>query len=130
MRITSLYNIVAALIAATISSSILCDTQNSLAAEPTTYSKARAIAINSGWKPLDRNRGWMMSANADYDNSLNKSGVSEFWGCSGICNNICHFYFSRNNKYLLIAVLGLGEPTPSSRVLYQKVVNKPEEMDI
>lgn len=130
MKVISLSNIAAALLAGTLSSSVLCDTQNSLAAEATTYSKARAIAINSGWKPFDRNRGWRMSANADYDNSLKKSGVSEFWGCSGIGDNICHFYFSRNNKYLLIAVLGFAKPTPSSRVLYQRIVNKPEEMDI
>jgi hypothetical protein len=129
MKIIALSKMPAALLAAALSTSVFCDTKNSLAAEPITYSKARAIAINSGWKPLDRNRGWRMSANANYDNSLNKYGIKEFWGCSGIGENICHFYFARNNKYLLIAVIGGYQPTPSSRVLYQKSVNKPEEMD-
>ena len=129
MKIIALSKMPAALLAAVLSSSMFCDTQNSLAAEPITYSKARAIAINSGWKPLDRNRGWRMSANANYDNYLNKYGIIEIWGCSGVGENICHLCFTRNNKYLLIAVIGGYQLTPSSRVLQQKVVNKPEEMD-
>lgn len=106
-----------------------CLVQEGFTGEQLAYAKARNKAINSGWKPLDRNRTWRMSANAGIDNSLNRAGITEFWGCSGIGDNICHFYFTKNKQYLVIAVLGGYKPSPSSRVLYQKIVSKPEEMD-
>ncbi len=70
-----------------------------------------------------------MSANRDYDNALNKKGIREFWGCNGIGNNICHFYFKKAGKYMLVAVIGGAAPNPSSKVLYTKLAQSPEEMD-
>lgn len=118
-----------AFLVATLSLLPPCVMQEAIAGEQVTYSTAINNTINSGWKPLDRNRDWRMRANAENDNSHNRAGNIEFWGRSGIGDNICHFYFARNKQYLDLAVLGGREPSLSSKVLYQKIVSKPEEMN-
>ena len=81
------------------------------------YISARKQLISQGWQPIPRNKGWRMKFNQSTDNRLKASGIREFYGCNGIGNNICYFYFKNlNGAILQVEVVGGSNPSPTSKV--------------
>jgi len=71
-----------------------------------------------------------MEFNRSTDNKLKASGIREFYGCNGIGNNICYFYFrSSNGAILRVGVVGGNNPSPNSKVAGWERVSSIQEFD-
>jgi hypothetical protein len=104
--------------------------QNLTLSKNISYLSARKQLLSQGWKPVIRGNTWNMDFNKEVDLRYRANGVGEFWGCNGIGNNICYFYFKNKTGTLLqVGVLGGTKPTLKSKVNGWSIVNSIQDFD-
>lgn len=105
--------------------------QDAAVPEGTPYVSARKSLIGQGWTPVTRNKAWRVEFNQNVEERLSQAGIREFFGCNGIGDNICYFYFRNSNGQLLrVGVLGGIRPNPNSKTVAVERVSFIQDFDL